>query len=171
MTAFLGYVESYDVPIVNDLATYRLEISKSAQLDLFERLRVPYPRALVINHPSRAHTAAEQLRFPIVVKPNIGGSGARTTRVDTIAELDRPEILRMASNIASAAGLDVCGIEYPVDARDGQPYFYDVNALSNFVTDAERILGFDPFERLADFIEERWKTAALATAGSAAGGR
>jgi hypothetical protein len=42
-----------------------------------------------------------------------------------------------------------------VDDRDGRPFFYDVNALSNFVTDAPRIVGFDPFERLVDVIEGR----------------
>jgi hypothetical protein len=44
--------------------------------------------------------------------------------------------------IARDAGLDLGGIEYLVNDRDGHTYFYDVNALSNFVTDAERILGF-----------------------------
>src|SRR4029077_7458163 len=49
--------------------------------------------------------------------------------------------------LAKAARLDVCGIEYLIDERDGQSYVYDINALSNFVTDAPRIVGFDPFER------------------------
>ena len=34
------------------------------------------------------------------------------------------------------AGIDVGGIEYLVDDRDGKHYFYDINALSNFVADA-----------------------------------
>jgi hypothetical protein len=63
------------------------------------------------------------------------------------------EVVRQALAISRHAGLDVCGIEYLVDARDGRPYFYDVNALSNFVTDAVRVVGFDPFERLVDVIE------------------
>ena len=65
----------------------------------------------------------------------------------------------VVTTIARAAGLDVCGVEYIVDERDGQPYVYDVNALSNFVTNAHEILDFDPFVRLVDFIELRWKTA------------
>ena len=40
-----------------------------------------------------------------------------------------------------------------VDDRDGEVYFYDVNALSNFVADPLRVIGFDPFVRLADFLE------------------
>jgi hypothetical protein len=50
------------------------------------------------------------------------------------------------------AGIEVGGIEYMIDARDGQLYFYDVNALSNFVADAPNVIGFDPFSRLADFL-------------------
>ena len=65
------------------------------------------------------------------------------------------EVVAQALAISRAAGLDVCGIEFLVDQRDGRPYFYDVNALSNFVTDATRVVGFDPFERLVDAIEAK----------------
>ena len=40
-----------------------------------------------------------------------------------------------------------------VDNRDGEIYYYDVNALSNFVADATRVIGFDPLQNLADFLE------------------
>jgi hypothetical protein len=245
---YLHYVERWGIPIINGLAAWRLEISKSAQLDLFETLGVSYPRARVINHPSAAVAAADGLRYPIVIKPNIGGSGAGIVRFDSRAALeavvsagsvslgldetalvqeflpaegahitrleilqhellyaieitppkdhgfnlcpadicqttDTPQpavtpqqslelcparpamqieatrapdhVVRQALAISRGAGLDVCGIEYLVDARDGRPYFYDVNALSNFVTDAVRVVGFDPFERLVDVIETR----------------
>ena len=46
------------------------------------------------------------------------------------------EVVAQALAISRAAGLDVCGIEFLIDQRDGRHYFYDVNALSNFVTDA-----------------------------------
>ena len=254
--AYLQHVESWDVPVVNGSAQWRLEISKSAQLDLFDALGVPCPRSRVINHASQAVAAADRLRYPIVVKPNIGGSGARIQRFDAVQALeaavagstldlgidstalvqeflpaaggsitrlelldghllyairitppedhgfnlcpadicqapdgasedaaltptaarqagtiqgmcavkpsmqieatDAPdELVRMARRLARRAGLDVCGIEYLVDARDGRPYFYDVNALSNFVTDAPRIVGFDPFSRFVDYLEGR----------------
>jgi hypothetical protein len=44
-------------------------------------------------------------------------------------------------------------VEYIVDERDGHRYYYDVNALSNFVADATRVVGFDPHAALADFLE------------------
>ena len=65
------------------------------------------------------------------------------------------EVLEMARRLARRAGLDVCGIEYLIDGRDGRPSFYDVNALSNFVTEAPRIVGFDPFNRFVDYLESR----------------
>jgi hypothetical protein len=49
----------------------------------------------------------------------------------------------------------VAGVEYLVNARDGRPTFYDLNALSNFVADAASVVGFDPFEQLVDFIVDR----------------
>jgi glutathione synthase/RimK-type ligase-like ATP-grasp enzyme len=83
-----------------------------------------------------------------------------------IEAADAPdELVRLARRLARRAGLDVCGIEYLVDARDGRPYFYDVNALSNFVTDAPRIVGFDPFDRFVDYLESR--LSVLSVAGGA----
>ena len=58
-------------------------------------------------------------------------------------------------HIARAAKLDVGGIEYLVDDRDGRHYFYDINALSNFVADALNVVGFDPFVNLVDYLEAR----------------
>lgn len=246
--AYIDYVESYGVRVVNGSRQYRLELSKSAQIDLLRRLGVPSPRARVINHAAQAPVAAEGLAYPVVVKPNIGGSGAGILRFDAPAALEEaarrgalelgvdstalvqeflparngtitrlellggellyaiditppaghgfnlcpadicqtgdrpgpeaddlpiatgfefcatrpamaiaaatplPEVVEAGRRIARAAGLDVCGIEYLVDERDGRPYVYDINALSNFVTDAVRVVGFDPFERFADYL-------------------
>jgi glutathione synthase/RimK-type ligase-like ATP-grasp enzyme len=260
--AYLAYVEAHAVPVVNGLAAYRLEISKAAQLDLFRRLGVSHPRSRVANTAPGLVQAARGLRFPVLVKPNIGGSGARIQRFDTpdalaaaaadgridlgidevalVQELvpaqdgaitriellggellyairivppsglfnlcpadicrqdsvasakdedanGAPEwgacatkpamqieatsipldTLRDALAIAEAARLDLCGIEVVTDDRDGETYFYDVNALSNFVTDAPRIVGFDPFDRLARYLESRLAVAATEDAEAA----
>ncbi len=251
--AYLDYVAARGIPIVNGPGAYALEISKSRQLDLLEQLGLRYPASRVINHADAAPAAAAGLRFPVVVKPNIGGSGARIRRFDSPEALQdavadgsldlgvdrvalvqeflpargssivRVEILdgevlyaiRLtppaghgfnlcpadvcqtpaetlegfcpvkpamdieavqvparvsdeARAIAAAAGLDVCGIEYLVDDRDGEVYFYDVNALSNFVTDAVSIVGFDPFERFVDYLEMRLAPAGAATSARGA---
>jgi hypothetical protein len=50
------------------------------------------------------------------------------------------------------AGVEVGGIEYVIDERTGRQLYYDVNALSNFVADPVRVVGFNPYARLADFL-------------------
>jgi glutathione synthase/RimK-type ligase-like ATP-grasp enzyme len=84
---YLAHLEQVGVPVINGLAAWDNEISKARQLDLFRRAGVAYPRARVINHPSLAAEAARGLRFPVVVKPNIGGSGAGIVRFDTPEQL------------------------------------------------------------------------------------
>jgi glutathione synthase/RimK-type ligase-like ATP-grasp enzyme len=61
--------------------------------------------------------------------------------------------------IAAVAGIDVGGIEYIVDDRDGRILYYDINVLSNFVANAPLILGFDPHARLVDYLEQENKGA------------
>jgi hypothetical protein len=63
------------------------------------------------------------------------------------------ERIREVERIMAEAGIEIGGVEYIVDARDGRHYYYDINALSNFVADGTRVLGFDPFARLADWLE------------------
>jgi len=50
------------------------------------------------------------------------------------------------------AGIEVGGIEYVIDDRTGRLLYYDINALSNFVSDPERMIGFNPYARLADYL-------------------
>ena len=39
------------------------------------------------------------------------------------------------SNGSRGGGIEVGGVEYFVDDRDGRRYYYDINALSNFVAE------------------------------------
>lgn len=65
------------------------------------------------------------------------------------------DVVDAVERIARAAELDVGGVEYLVDDRDGTVRFYDVNALSNFVANPLDVLGWDPHERLVDYLVER----------------
>jgi hypothetical protein len=239
---YLEHLERLGVRVVNGFDAFLIETSKARQLSLLERLGLPYPLARVIHDPRQAPAASQGLRFPVVVKPNIGGSGAGVRRFDHIealrdaaldggwdlgidhtalvqefipaeegrivrvevlggrylyairvyaspgtfdlcpadicrgvdgTELERTacpadapkngirvegyepsaEIIGQVERIMAAARIDVGGVEYVVDARDGRPYFYDINALSNFVADAPRVVGLDAYERLAEFLE------------------
>ena len=64
-------------------------------------------------------------------------------------------LIDAVEKIVAVGGIDVGGVEYIIDDRDGRAAFYDINAVSNFVADAPRIVGFDPNVRLVDFLEQQ----------------
>lgn len=249
---FLDYLERNDVRVINGREAFSIEISKARQLALLESLNLGYPRARVINSPKLALSASADLRFPIVVKANVGGSGAGVVRFDSPESLTRAieaesidlgidqtalvqefiparggyitrvetlggrylyairvfitgdtfnlcpadicqttegvellraacpvdaprsglqvetttpplDIIRSVERIVQGAQIDVGGVEYIVDDRDGSLLYYDINALSNFVADAIRVVGFDPHVRLVDFLEEEVTKCATVT--------
>ncbi len=65
-----------------------------------------------------------------------------------------PNVVAAAERIAQVVGMDVGGVELMIDDRDGVPRFYDINALSNFVARPLDVLGWDPHERLVDYLEQ-----------------
>jgi hypothetical protein len=241
---WLRHLERIGIPVVNGSQIYSFELSKASQLDLLEELELPYPKSRAINSASLAPRAAEGLRYPVLVKANIGGSGAGIVRYESQAALegaisrgevqlgidgvalvqesaplrdghivrvetmggkylyaikvfpavgsfdlcpadacqtkdgvelvrgacavDAPKtglrvegytppqhIIQQVEAISRRSGLDIGGIEYLIDDRDGKHYFYDINALSNFVADPVNVIGFDPWVRFVDYIESR----------------
>ena len=246
-SGYLEHLEQRGVKVINGLKAFRSELSKAGQLALMEELGLPYPKARVIHRASQAAAASEGLRFPVVVKPKIGGSGAGGKRFDHISQLqaaaalpagdvdelvfgldstalvqefipardahivrvevlngkylyaikvhitgetfdlcpadicrtssgvdlnraacaiDAPksgitveafqppaEVIADVERIMATSGIDIGGVEYMTDDRDGQRYYYDNNALSNFVADGLNVLGFDPFAKLVDWLE------------------
>ncbi|MBA2965508.1 MULTISPECIES: ATP-grasp domain-containing protein [Ramlibacter] len=56
-----------------------------------------------------------------------------------------------AQRIVQAARLDVGGIEY-LETPDGRRVFYDINANSNLRPSVAAEFGFDPFERVVDYL-------------------
>src|SRR5260370_527911 len=87
---YLAHLEAKGVRVVNGYRCFNHEISKALQLANLEKLGLPYPKARVINHPSQALEAAEAIGYPVVINPNIGGSGAGLERFNS------PEDLRAA---------------------------------------------------------------------------
>ena len=65
------------------------------------------------------------------------------------------QLVAAAEAIAAAAGLDVGGVEYVIDDRDGTARFYDINALSNFVANPLDVLGWDPHDRLVNYLQTK----------------
>ena len=78
------------------------------------------------------------------------------------AEVPR-EAVETAKAIVRAARLDVGGIEY-LEAPDGRRVFYDINANSNLRPSVAAAFGFDPFDRVVDYLEREIRRAASAPA-------
>lgn len=62
-----------------------------------------------------------------------------------------PAAVQAGTQIVKAGKLDVAGIEY-LEAADGRLIFYDINANSNLRKPIGEAFGFDPFERVVDFL-------------------
>src|SRR5579871_506859 len=133
--ALLAHLERRGVRVINGAQTFTYETSKALQLELLESLGLSYPKARALNSPDLAPVAAEGLRFPVVVKANIGGSGAGIVRYDT------PEALKHAAE-AGAIELGVDGtalVQEYIPARDGHitrietlggKYLYAINVYT-----------------------------------------
>src|SRR5688500_8732251 len=242
--ALMRSLELAGARVLNGTRAFSLELSKSAQAGLMHQLGIPSPRAWVFNDVDALEVRAHDLRFPALLKPEQGGSGARIQLIDSIAHLrevlaSQPNIwfpdnllllqeyfpydfergivrmefvggkllyaMRVVSHgrfnlcpspmcnpetgtdgevcivppkeatrpvefypypevpqsavvagqrIMKAGGLDVGGIEY-LEAEDGRLIFYDVNANSNLRPSIAEAFGFDPFERVVDFLVEQ----------------
>ena len=63
-----------------------------------------------------------------------------------------PEIIDAVERLAVAGELEIGGIEYLIDDRDGSVLFYDINGLSNFVAKPAEVLGFDPHDNLVEWL-------------------
>ena len=63
------------------------------------------------------------------------------------------EAVDTARRIVHAAGLDVGGIEY-LETPDGRRVFYDINANSNLRPSVAAAFGFDPFDKVVDFLAD-----------------
>ncbi|MGD2134513.1 MAG: hypothetical protein PVF27_00060 [Gemmatimonadales bacterium] len=63
-------------PVVNGHRSYALATSKIAQARLVDDVGLRAPRTVAVADPAELASAAERLTFPILFKPNVGGSGA-----------------------------------------------------------------------------------------------
>jgi len=236
----LSIIQSYEhagTPVLNGSRALQLELSKAAQVSLLKSLGLDYPRSVAFNDVNAID--ARWNRWPALLKPEQGGSGARIYQVDNLAEVrtilsdpltwqpdrlfllqeildyDRDfgivrleflggellyamrvvshgafnlcpsevcnpsdgedgacalpttkppeffaypevpaEVVEAGKRIVKAGGLDVAGLEYAV-TRDGRIVFYDINANSNLRPAVAREYGFDPFQRVVEFLRDR----------------
>jgi glutathione synthase/RimK-type ligase-like ATP-grasp enzyme len=239
--ALMRSLEIRGARVLNGSRAFGLELSKSAQIALMRQLNIDHPRSLAFNDVEAAITHWGD-RWPALLKPDQGGSGARMFLLNSADELRRllrdradlwfpdnllllqeyfpvdagrgivrmeflggellyamrvishgsfnlcpsevcnpedgdavcevpevkpaqpveflpyPEVpapaVEIGKRLFAAGGLDVGGLEY-LEAPDGRLIFYDVNANSNLRAPIARTFGFDPFERVVDFLLTR----------------
>jgi hypothetical protein len=236
--ALIRSLELGGARVLNGSRAFALELSKSGQAALMAQLGIAHPRTLAFNDVDAALRDWGN-RWPALLKPEQGGSGARMFLLQSGEELarllrDRPELwepdhllllqeyfqvdpaagivrmeflggdllyaMRVVSHgafnlcpsetcnpegggghcdvpetrpakpvefypypgvppaavdsgkrLMAAGGLDVGGIEY-LEAADGRLVIYDINANSNLRPPIGQAFGFDPFERVVDFL-------------------
>ena len=244
--AYLRHCERLGCDVINGQDAFLMELSKAAQLSMLRDLQIDHPQSIVFNDVEAAIAANDT--WPRLLKPDLGGSGARIQVVENESELRaafaeesvwqpdnlfllqeylphdpdqgiiRLEILdgkllyamRVVTHgrfnlcpspvcnpsegggaceipteaaqapvefypyaevpadavdkaiaIMNASGIDVGGVEY-LETPDGRRVFYDVNANSNLRPSIGEHFGFDPFERVVDFLQMRVSQAASA---------
>ena len=238
--AFMRTLERLGARVLNGADVFALELSKSAQATLFKTLGIDTPFSITFNDVGALKPYRDRIRWPALLKPDQGGSGARIEVVESLDEVERifkadpsvwlpdnlfllqelvphdpehgiirleflggellyamrvkthgrfnlcpspvcnpeegegecavpvhqasappveffpfPEVpadaVETAKKIVRAAKLDVGGIEY-LETGNGRRVFYDINANSNLRPSVASALGFDPFERVVDFL-------------------
>jgi glutathione synthase/RimK-type ligase-like ATP-grasp enzyme len=240
--AYMRALQVRGIRVLNGADAFALEISKTAQAALLRKLGVPAPRVWTFNDLEALRERSHEIPFPVLLKPEQGGSGARIVLVESFQQLEallaqqpqhwlpdnllllqeyldtdpaqgvvrmeflggellyamrvishgrfnlcpapvcNPETGEMSGQgavceaptsappaeffpypdvpaqavalgkrIVDAARLDVAGIEY-LETRDGRVVFYDINANSNLRPSVAQAFGFDPFERVVDFL-------------------
>ena len=249
--AYMRALQIRGVRVLNGADAFALEISKTAQAALLHSLGIPTPRIWTFNDLDGVRARAHELRFPVLLKPEQGGSGARIMLVESFAHLESlltqhpehwlpdnllllqeyiptdpakgivrmdflggellyamrvishgrfnlcpapvcnpedggagvcetpgeqsaappvefypypevpPQAVALGKRIVAAGKLDVGGIEY-LEADDGRLLFYDINANSNLRPSIAQSFGFDPFERVVDFLVREMKRGAAA---------
>jgi len=83
---FILHLESLGARIVNGSHTVLLETSKAQQSSLLYKLGIPQPRTVVLNNISEAGKYLDELNFPILIKPNCGGSGTGIQKYDSLQQ-------------------------------------------------------------------------------------
>jgi glutathione synthase/RimK-type ligase-like ATP-grasp enzyme len=243
--AYMRTLERQGARVLNGADVFAMELSKSVQATLLHSIGIDTPRSITFNEPSALRAHEHRIRWPAMLKPDQGGSGARIQVVESIDEVEAifradpsiwqpdnlfllqeflphdPEqgIVRLeflggellyamrvkthgrfnlcpspvcnpddgegvceipaqqveappvefyaypdvpreavaaAKRIVDAARLDVGGIEY-LETPDGRRVFYDVNANSNLRPSVAAEFGFDPFERVVDYLQAQLK--------------
>ena len=79
--------EAAGARVINGANAMAVDASKARQLSLIAGLGFEVPETRVVHRPADLVAAAETMGFPLVVKANIGGSGAGIMRYESLDQL------------------------------------------------------------------------------------
>ena len=86
--ALCRQLEMEGCTVLNGSESIRIEMSKSAQLAVLKKLGIDHPQTFVFNNLDALKNLNGTLKFPLILKPEQGGSGARMFVVNNFTELD-----------------------------------------------------------------------------------
>jgi glutathione synthase/RimK-type ligase-like ATP-grasp enzyme len=87
----LAYMRTLDLlgaRVLNGADVFALELSKSAQATLLRTLDIDTPHSITFNDVRALRAYAGNVRWPALLKPDQGGSGARIQVVESLAEVE-----------------------------------------------------------------------------------
>ncbi len=72
---YIQHLELFGARVINGSHAVLWETSKAQQASLLKKLNIPYPKTIVLNDFKLIPQFIDQFHFPVVIKPNCGGSG------------------------------------------------------------------------------------------------
>jgi len=121
---YLNWLELCGVPVINGARSHSIGSSKALQNGVFSSLNLNHPEGIAVYGGSDILQAAEKTGYPLMLKPNIGGSGAGIQRYNTADELTAALQNRMVD-----LGVDGTGLVQSYIQSDG--YVYRVEVLGD----------------------------------------
>ena len=86
--AYMRTLERRGARVLNGADVFALELSKSAQATLLQTMNIDTPWSITFNDVAALRTYESQIRWPAILKPDQGGSGARIHVVESLAEIE-----------------------------------------------------------------------------------
>jgi len=86
--AYMRTLERLGARVLNGADVFALELSKSAQATLLRTLGIDTPWSITFNDVTALHAYADGIRWPAILKPDQGGSGARIHVVESLAHVE-----------------------------------------------------------------------------------
>ncbi len=121
---YLNWLEIAGVRVINGFKAHNIGSSKVMQNAVFSKLGLNHPAGIAIYNDSDVLQAAKDIGYPVIVKPNIGGSGSGIAQFENAAEVE----LALKNKMLDL-GIDGSGIVQQYIHSDG--YVYRVEILGD----------------------------------------